>query len=77
MGLHGEDTTAAGYQQNTTTQLGRHNLLLQNIVVLAPPYLQSYGVAIWYTNTMSLQALSGSDSGEVLFQWLSQPVEIL
>ena len=77
VGLCEEDTTASGYQQNTTTQSGRHDLLLQKIVVLAPPYLQSYGMAIRDMNIMSLRALSGLDSREVLFQQLSQLVEIL
>ena len=77
MGPHEEDTTASGYQQNTTSKLGRHDLLFQKIVVLAPPYSQIYSTAVQYINTMSLRALSGANSGEVLFQQLSRPVEIL
>ena len=38
----GKDTTASRYQQNTTSKLGGHDLFLQNIVVLAPPYSRSY-----------------------------------
>ena len=41
--VKGKDTTASRYQQSTTSRLGRHDLLLQKIVVLAPPYSQSYG----------------------------------
>ena len=43
---HKEDTTASGYQQNTISRSDRHDLLLQKIVVLVPPYSQSYGAAI-------------------------------
>ena len=46
--IDGIDTTASRYQQNTTSRLGRHNLLLAKL-----------RCAIWYMNTTNLPALSG------------------
>ena len=40
--FHWPIPVGSGYQQNTTSRLGGHNLLLQKRVVLAPPYSQGY-----------------------------------
>ena len=52
----------------TISRSGRHDLLLQKIVVLASHYSQCYSAKIWYMNTTSLQAPSGPSSREVLIR---------
>ena len=52
---------ASSCQQNSTSKLGRLDLLHQKVVDLVPPYSQCYGAAIWYMNALNLQALTSTE----------------